>query len=87
MQAYQAITLKDVKTARTQNARVRASCAAGALTWTWNFNLGYLQNYIEAARALALKLGWADREAHIGGLKDGSYVVVFTSGEDTRVLP
>lgn len=91
MYARQAIVTKFHGPTDHKPGRVRATCEAGTYTHEWNHELGVVENHAITARTLARRLGWGDREAHIGFTRDGQYVVVFVdvsagaSGDTTQV--
>jgi hypothetical protein len=56
---YQAILTKFLGPTNTRGSRVRASAEAGSVTIECDDRIGMEKNHIAAARALALKYGWA----------------------------
>lgn len=74
----QAIQTKFLGPTNSRGDRVKATCAAGTITVSWEFGLGQEENHIEAAKALIAKLGWQEHgEIVTGTLADGSFVHVF----------
>ena len=78
----QAILTKYIGPNATKGTRIKATCAAGTLTISWDYGLSDEKNHAAAARQLQLKI------AHTGGdhwlaplatgcLPDGSYAHVF----------
>ena len=82
----QAIVTKYLGPTNFRGSRVKATCAAGSLTLSWDDALDVDGNHDAAALALATKLGWrGDRYGKMagGGLPkgDGS-VYVFVNPEN-----
>jgi len=74
----QAIQTKYFGPTNTKGARIKATCAAGSLTIPYPHELSGQACHRKAAEALAVKLGWSDHGALLGGqLPDHSYVFVF----------
>ena len=72
----QAITTKYLGPTNHKGARVRARNAAGhTVTLGWDHGLESKQNHIEAAKALAMKLGW-ESDRWYGGSMGVGYVFV-----------
>ena len=71
----QAIVTKWLDPTNHRGSRVRASCDAGSLTVSWDYEVGVEGNHRAAALALAEKLGWGT-ENWIGGEFKGTCVWV-----------
>jgi len=71
----QAIQTKYIGPSNVKGSRIKAKCAAGSLTMSWDDALNPRANHQLAAEALAKKLGWSGLWCE-GGLIDGSSVFV-----------
>ena len=73
----QAIKTKYLGPTETKGSRVKASCAAGSWTMSWDHGLTIAQNHAEAAKSLIKKLGWGSYgNWHTGQLQEGPCVWV-----------
>jgi len=71
----QAIHVKYHGPTNTRGGRYTARCASGSVTIDYDHDKGPSENAADAARMLAVKMGWEN--ARIGGvMPDGSYVFV-----------
>jgi hypothetical protein len=71
----QAIQTKFLGPTNTRGDRIKAVCAAGSITLSWDFGLNTEANHVAAARALQAKFNW-EFELVTGTLADGSFVHV-----------
>ena len=76
--ALQAITTKYLGPTNTKGARVKASYPYESLTVPWDYALSTFENHANAAKSLAVTLGWvSDSERYvIGATKDGYVLVI-----------
>ncbi len=73
----QAIRTKYLSPTDTRGARIKAECAAGAITVGYRHELSIEANHSQAAEQLQAKFGWDKHCDLIGGsLKDHTYVFV-----------
>ncbi len=75
----QAIQTKYLGPTNQLGARIKASCAAGSITVSWQYDLNPEPNHVQAAKALVKKLECpADMtgKLHGGQLRDGTYAFV-----------
>jgi hypothetical protein len=70
----QAISTKYLGPTDYRGGRIKATADAGSVTLGWDHALSSLQNHAEAARALALKLGWTGKY-YMGGTGNGYHFV------------
>lgn len=66
----QAIQTRFLAPTNTRDPRVKAWCNAGSVTVEWDDERHIEANHAEAARALAIKLGWTKK--HYGGMVGGA---------------
>lgn len=74
----QAIITKFMGPTNSRGARVKATADAGSITVGWDYALNIEGNHTAAAKALAMKLGWAGHW-HGGGLPGSGYAFVLAS--------
>ena len=67
---HQAIVTKYLGPTDTRGSRIKATCEAGTLTIGIDYAKSIEANHAEAARLLAVKLGWEN--ARVGGALPGS---------------
>ena len=72
----QAIQTKYLPCTNSKGSRIKATCAAGSVTVSWNYSSDTKLNHVTAALTLCNKLEWSG-DLVTGQLKDGSYVHVF----------
>lgn len=73
----QAIETRYIGPTDHRGARVKALAEAGTVTVPWDDGLDSVDNHNAAARALVVKLGWADRTWYRGAVpKARGYVYV-----------
>ena len=80
----QAIHVKFLCPTNFKGSRYKATCQAGSVTVHSDHGLNPSQNAARAAIALCVKLDWTG-ELVEGGLPDGSYAFVFTSGDKVSI--
>lgn len=72
----QAIHCKYIPASPTRPSRVKASCAAKTMIFSWDDERNHDGNMIFAAKALTKAMGWGYGRWIGGGLKDGSVVFI-----------
>lgn len=83
MHALQAITTKYLAPTNTRGGRVKATAAAGSVTFPWDHAVDAATNHYVVACALAEQNEWTDEDCFIlphafGCLPDGNgYVMAF----------
>ena len=66
----QAIVTRYMGPTNFRGSRVKATCAAGSLTLSWDDSLDTAANHAAACKALADRLGWGGKWRG-GGMPDG----------------
>ena len=78
----QAIEVKYLPVTDTKPSRFKATCSAGSVTQSYNYEHQSEGNALEVATALANKIGWLDSCILEGGqLKNGNFVFVLIRKE------
>ena len=72
----QAIVAKYLGPSNTQGSRIKATCAGGSLTVSYDYALDLDAQCYAAAVALCNKLGWVFSRLHSGVLPNGDSVHV-----------
>jgi len=76
----QAIETKYLGPTNSRGSRIKASCAAGSITVSYDHAKDIAENHEAALCALRLKLDWCKYSFSGGVLKDGTYAWVITGG-------